>query len=510
MSLLPGTEESHWMLTAPAASRPPLTQDLTVDVAVIGAGIAGISTAWELTRAGRSVALLEADRIAAGVTGYTTAKLSAQHTLIYAHLARRFGDEAAARYAQSQQWAIAHVAEVATELGIDCDFEQRPAYTYVEDPDAVAELQDEVQAAQRAGLPASLTHDTPLPFPVAAALRVEGQAQFHPRKYLLGLVDDMIARGAHVYERSRVVDLTEGSPAQVVTEHGAAVTAEHVVVATNYPIFDRALLFTRLSVTRELVIAATIAEHLAPHGLFITTEKNTRSVRSAPWDDENRLLIITGEHFTPGTAEVTGQWEELLSWTREQFPAAQPVYRWAAQDPRSLDKVPYIGPFHPAAHNTWVATGFGGWGMATGVLAGRLLTDLITGHDNPWASLYDPRRIKPLTETGPALKLQAKVARHFIGDRLSSHVDSVDDIPPGHGALTRVDGQRVAVYRDPAGQLTAVSATCTHLGCLVHFNDAETTWECPCHGSRFAVDGAVLQGPATRPLEPRRLDPGGS
>jgi Rieske Fe-S protein len=351
------------------------------------------------------------------------------------------------------------------------------------------------------------TTETPLPFPVAGAVRVDHQAQFHPRKYLLGLVDDMVTRGARVHERSRVVDLTEGSPCQVVTEHGATVTADHVVVATHYPVFDRALLFARLSVTRELVVAATVEAELAPHGVFITPEQNTRSVRSAAWDEARRLLIITGEHFTPGDGDVTGQWEKLLAWTRGVFPTAQVVYRWATQDTSSLDKAPYIGPFHPGADNTWVATGFGGWGMTTGVMAGQLLADLITGRDNPWASLYDPRRIKPLTETVPALKLQAKVARHFIGDRLSSHVDSVDDIPPGQGAVTRVDGKRCAVYRDPAGQLTAVSATCTHLGCIVNFNAAETAWECPCHGSRFGVDGAVLQGPANTPLQPQPLSP---
>jgi Rieske Fe-S protein len=290
-----------------------------------------------------------------------------------------------------------------------------------------------------------------------------------------------------------------------VTEQGATVTARHVVVATNYPVFDRALLFSRLSVRRELVVAAAVEPDVVPEGLFITSEQNTRSLRSAPWHDGRRLLIVTGEHFTPGDGDVTRLWQELLDWTRGQFPTADVVYRWAAQDATSLDRVPYIGPFHLGAQNTWVATGFGGWGMASGVLAGRLLTDLVCERDNPWASLYDPRRLHPLTELGPAVKLQAKVARHFVGDRLTSHVDSVDEIPLGQGAVTRIDGTRCAVYRDADGLLTAVSATCTHLGCLVHFNDAETAWECPCHGSRFAVDGRVLQGPANEPLKPHPL-----
>lgn len=510
--MLPGTEESYWMASAPGpAVRPGLAEDLTVDVAVVGAGVAGVSTAWELTRAGYRVALLEADRVAAGVTGYTTAKLTAQHTLVYSHVEERFGADAAARYAESQQRAVERVAGVSAELGIDCDLERCPAYTYVEDPSGVDGLRREAEAARRAGLPATFTTETPLPFPVAGAVRVDQQAQFHPRKYLLALVDDMVARGARVFERSRVVDLHEGSPCRVRTERGRTVTADHVVVATHYPVFDRALLFARLSVRRELVVASVVEADVAPHGMFLTREQNTRSVRTAPWQDGRRLLIVTGEHFTPGDEDVSGHWAELVGWTARQFPRAQVVYRWATQDTSTLDRVPYVGRFHRGAQHTWVATGFGGWGMTNGVMAGWSLTDLIAGQDNPWAALYDPRRLKPRTETRPALQLQSKVARHFVGDRLGSHVDSVEDIPPGTGAVTRVEGERCAVYRDPSGRLSAVSATCTHLGCIVHFNDAETAWECPCHGSRFAVDGTVLQGPANRPLRPQPLgtEPGG-
>lgn len=505
-SVLPGTAESHWMTTAPGTPYPPLAEDLTADVVVVGAGIAGICTAWELTRAGRSVVLLEADRVAAGVTGHTTAKLTAQHTFVYADVAKRFGADGARDYAASQQDAVEHVARVSAELGIDCELERCPAYTYVRDQEGLDRVRAEVKAALEAGLDASLVSDTPLPFPVAGAVRVEGQAQFHPRKYLLGLLADLTGAGGRVFERSRVVELDEGDPCRVVTEAGATVTAGHVVVATHYPVFDRALLFARLSVKRELVVSADIPEDAAPEGVFITPEENTRSVRTAPWRPGRRLLIVTGEHFTPGGADVEDRYRRLLGWTTEHFPDADVVHRWATQDTSTLDGVPYVGPFHLGAERTWVATGFGGWGMSGGVMAGRLLSGLVTGDAPTWASLYDPRRIKPAVEALPAVKLQAKVARHFIGDRLTSHVDSLDEIPPGAGAVTRVAGERCAVYRHPDGTVTAVSATCTHLGCIVRFNDAETAWECPCHGSRFGVDGTVIEGPANKPLAPRTVD----
>jgi glycine/D-amino acid oxidase-like deaminating enzyme/nitrite reductase/ring-hydroxylating ferredoxin subunit len=499
--MLAGTDESYWMDTTAATAYPVLTGDIDVDVVVVGGGIAGLSTAWELTEAGRRVALVEADRIAAGVTGYTTAKLSVLHTLIYAKVRKSFGPDAARLYAESQQRAVERVAAVASRLNIDCDLERVPSFTYVESPDGLDQVRAEADAAAEAGLAASFVTETGLPFGVAGAVRVENQAQFHPRKYLLALARDLTGRGGQIFERTRAVDLHEGDPCTVTTEGGHTITARTVVVATHYPVFDRALLFARLEPRRELVVAAAIPAERDPGGVFITPEQNTRSVRTAPYGDGQRLLIVTGEHFTPGTGDVTEHWQRLAAWTRERFPGTEIAYRWATQDNTTTDQVPFIGRFHPGADHVYVATGFGGWGMSTGVLTGQLLTALITGTEPPWAGLYDPRRLNPARETGTLLKLQAKVAGHFVGDRLRpSHVDTIDEVEPGSGAVVRVGGRQCAVYRDDAGTVHAVSARCTHLGCIVHFNDAETAWECPCHGSRFGIDGSVLQGPAIHPL----------
>ncbi len=504
--MLAGVAESYWMTSTPVTAYPALTADIDVDVVVIGGGIAGLCTAWELTQAGRTVALLEADRIAASVTGYTTAKLSSLHTLIYSTIRDSAGADAARLYAQSQQQAVERVVDVAARLGIDCDLERVPGFTYVVAPDQIDQVRAEADAARQAGLNASFVTETGLPFPVAGAVRVEDQAQFHPRKYLLALAEDLTRAGGHVFERSRAVELDEGEPCRVTTEHGATVTARDVVVATHYPVFDRAMLFARLEPRRALVVAAMIPTNDDPHGVYITPELNTRSVRTAPHRDGQRLLIVTGEHFTPGTGEVTRHWETLLAWTREAFPRTEVAYRWATQDNSTTDQIPFVGRFHPGARHVYVATGFGGWGMSTGAMAGQLLAASITGNDLPWADLYDPRRLHPLREAVPMAKLQAKVARHFVGDRLrSSHADSATDITPGSGAVLRVAGERCAVYRDDSGALHAVSARCTHLGCIVHFNDAERAWECPCHGSRFAVDGSVIQGPANKPLERKEL-----
>ncbi|MER6348103.1 FAD-dependent oxidoreductase [Streptomyces sp. NPDC001595] len=512
MSEQVGTLTSYWLQSLPPGDPDPAPDaDFTVDVAVVGAGMAGLSTAWELVRSGREVAVLEADRIAAGVTGHTTAKLSAQHTLIYDRLRRSRGPEGARLYARSQTEAIRRAAEIAGELGVDCEWEDTAAYTYAQGRRRVPELRAEAEAAREAGLPAEFVTETDLPFPVAGAVRVAEQAQFHPRKYLLALADGIRRAGGRLYEGTRVVGLTEGEPCVLTTDRGVRISAREVVVATHYPIFDRALLFTRLTPRRELVVAAPVDAAKAPDGMYITPEHRTRSMRTAPYGDGQRLLIVTGEHFTPGTGrDVEERFATLTGWAVRHFGDLRFTHRWATQDIDSTDSVPLVGPLHPASHHVYVATGFGGWGLSGGIMAGRLICDQITGRENPWSELYDPRRIGSVVrEGGRFLKNQAKVAKHFVGDRLPSLAPGVrgpvDDLAPGDGTVVAIGGRHVAVHRDTEGKLHAVAARCTHLGCLVSFNQAETAWECPCHGSRFAPDGSVLEGPAVRPLKPRKI-----
>ncbi|MFC8711265.1 FAD-dependent oxidoreductase [Streptomyces sp. NPDC057197] len=497
---------SYWVETAPGPERPALAEDLDVDVVVIGAGMAGLSTAYELTRAGLGVAVLEARRVAAGVTGHTTAKLTALHTLIYDRLRRTRDARAAELYARSQSEAVERAWSLVDELGIECEWETRSAYTYVRDADRVAEVRAEAEAAREAGLAASFVTETGLPFPVAGAVRVAGQAQFHPRKYLLALTADLVARGGRVFENTVVRGLSEGEPCRVTTAGGATVRARHVVVATHYPVFDRALLFARLAPRRELVVAGPVDAAEDPDGMYITPEENTRSVRTAPYGtDGQRLLVVTGEHFTPGTGDSQARFDRLAVWAGEHFPGADLVHSWATQDIDPTDTVAMVGPLHQAARNTYVATGFGGWGLSGGIMAGGLLTALITGRDCPWRELYDPRRLRTAVREAPAfLRNQAEVARHFVGDRLRPS-PPVEAIAPGEGAVVRSGLDHLAVYRDDEGTAHTLSARCTHLGCLVAFDSAERAWECPCHGSRFDTEGRVLQGPATESLERREL-----
>ncbi|GAA1802541.1 FAD-dependent oxidoreductase [Luedemannella flava] len=497
---------SYWTATSATTDHPRLAADIEVDVAVIGGGIAGICTAWELARAGRGVVVLEADRVAASTTGNTTAKVSAAHGLVYDRLRSSMGAEVARLYASAQLDALGRVRETVADLGIACDLEERASYCYVTDPGQVGPLRDEADAASAAGLPASLVTATGLPFAVAAAVRVDGQAQFHPRGYLLALADDLVARGGQIVERTRVTSMDAGEPCRLVTEAGATVTATDVVVATHYPFVDRVGLFSRLKPRRELVVAGTIPADADPEGMYLTTEENTRSVRTAPYREGQRLLIVTGEHFTPGDGDVESRWARLADWATANFGVEGLSYRWAAQDNLTPDRMPFVGALPHGKDHAYVATGFNAWGMTNGVMAGRLLAALLTGRSLPWAPTFDPSRVRPLVEGPAVVRANTAVAAHFVGDRMTTGAGSVAELPAGAGAVIRVDGQRRAVYRDDAGQLHAVSATCTHLGCTVAFNDAERTWDCPCHGSRFDPDGAVLHGPATTALPPAPED----
>ncbi|MFJ2932688.1 FAD-dependent oxidoreductase [Streptomyces sp. NPDC087219] len=512
MNRLADSGSSYWMGTAALPSFPPLAGAAEADAVVIGAGIAGLSTAWELTRAGLDVIVVEAGRIAGGVTGHTTGKLTALHTSVYATLRTEHGDDAARWYADSQSAALRHVVEVVGELDINCDLERRPALTYCEQPEGVDALRAEAEAARAAGLTASFVTETGLPFPVAGAVRVEDQAQFHPLAYLSGLVDDLVALGGRIHEGTRVMELDRGDPCRLGTDTGATVSARHVVVATHHPLFDHTLLAARLTQHRDLVIAGPLPAPRDPEGMYITEERGKRSVRTAPLPDGGRLLIVTGEAFKPGTGEDTeAGYARLQDWSEQHFPDVTITHRWAAQDNSSTDTLPLIGRMPAGGDNVYVATGFAGWGMTGGVMAGTAIAAVVRGEPEPWTDLYAPSRLGSTVRSAPTLlKAQWETGKHFVKDRLETFGDGTDgtvrELRPGQGTVVRAKDGPCAVHRDDRGGLHAVSAVCTHLGCVVAFNNAERTWECPCHGSRFGVDGEILQGPALSPLERRDPD----
>ncbi|MEO8689557.1 MAG: FAD-dependent oxidoreductase [Solirubrobacteraceae bacterium] len=492
---------SVWVDTGPRPdARPQLEQTTDAEVAVVGGGIVGITTALLLQEAGMRVVLLEAGRLAAGVSGYTTAKVSSQHGMIYDRLRSSFGADGARTYGAANEAALAWIAGRVERDGIDCDFRRRASYAYL-GPDADrSDAEREAEAALEAGLPAALVDETPLPYPVAAAVRFDDQAEFHVRKYLLALAE----RLDEVYEHSHAVQVDADERCAVKTP-GGSVTADHVVVATHYPFLDRALAFARVSQQRSYALLCRIADE-PPAGMFISGDSPTRSVRAVPVDGEELLLVGGEGHKTGEGGDTEEHYRALERFAREHWDVESVAYRWSSQDGATIDGVPYIGPLTPGGEQVLMATGFAKWGMTGGTAAAMILSDRLLGRANPWAGLFNPNRVNARGAV-KFLEENAKVGMHFIGDRVTKRgTRPIEDLAPSEGDIVRHAGEKVAGHRRDDGTLVAVSPLCTHLGCQVNWNTAERSWDCPCHGSRFSPEGEVLHGPAVHRLETKPIE----
>jgi glycine/D-amino acid oxidase-like deaminating enzyme/nitrite reductase/ring-hydroxylating ferredoxin subunit len=500
---MPAPKLNRPLWLEPAEPRyPALSDSLAVDVAVIGAGMTGVTTAYLLKRAGKSVALLESSAVGHGATGYTTAKLTVGHSLVYHHLIESLGEDAARAYARSNQEAIERIEAIVRANSIDCDLERASNYVYTERENSMVDVEREASAARAAGVEAELTTETDLPYPVRAAIRVDGQAQFHPWKYLAGLARTVDGEGSHVLELTRATSVLSGSVCEVETTAGV-VRAAHVVVATQMPFLDRGLYFTRAHPRKSYAIAARVDNDGAPRGMYISVDQPTRSIRSTPAEGGGRMLIVGGEGHKPGDDPNTkARYEKLEAFMQERFGVAAAEYHWSTHDYMPVDRLPYIGRLRRGDERVYVATGFAKWGLTKATIAAGVISDAILGRANEWAELYDSTRLDARRSAKRFAKENAAVGLHFFRDRLQLPAgrEEVERLAPGEGTVARVGAKQYAVHRDDAGELHVLSARCTHLGCIVGWNNADRAWECPCHGSRFAADGTLVQGPATADL----------
>lgn len=498
-----GASTSVWM-AAKLPHFPPLTSDIQTDVCIVGAGIAGLTTAYLLTQAGRQVVVLEDGEIGSGETGRTTAHLTAALDDHYYILERLHGMRGAQLAAASHRAAIEQIAELVQTEQLDCEFERVAGYLF-EAPGAQSDLiTREWEAVQRAELTeVELIKQVPnFSFNTGPALRYPNQAQFHALKFLAGLAQAFTQRGGTLYTHTHATSIVGGRPARVTTGAGLTVTAQAVVVATNTPVNDTVTIHTKQSPYRTYVVGLRIPSGAVPRALYWDTDDPYHYVRVASGTAAGHEILLVGgaDHKTGQAQDAEERYASLQQWAQERFPAAGEVLlRWSGQVMEPVDGLAYIGRNPHDAENVYLATGDSGNGMTHGVVAGMLLRDLIIGRENEWASLYDPARVT-LSAVSNYAEENLNVLSQYKDWLTSGEVESADEIAPGQGAVVRQGVEKLAVYRDERGGLHTLSAVCTHLGCIVHWNGSEKSWDCPCHGSRFDAYGQVINGPALHAL----------
>ena len=486
---------SLWMSDPEWPVFAPLQADIEVQALVVGSGITGLTAARLLADEGMTVALIDSSRLCSGVTGYTTAKLTALQSTIYTDIVRTWGQEVAAGYAEANLAGIDRVRRRVAEDGIECELESRPAFTYAEFQENLPAIEAEVVAAQQAGLDVSFTTKCDLPYPIQGAARLDDQAQFHPRLYCRGLLDAVVEKGGLVYEGTRALDL-DSRDGVVTTDHGN-IRADVIIVATHIPFTNRGGYFARMTPSRSYAVALSPGP-TPVEGMYISVDEPLRSIRST----SDGHIIVGGEsHPAGGDSDTRRRYRALETWSAARFPQGRVAFQWSAHDYRSVDRLPYIGRLGGSGR-VFTSTGYAKWGLANGTIGAEIMVDMAMGRPNPFAPIFDSSRLAVGKGLRGFAEASVRTVKSLVVDRFRrSDPKDIDELLPGSGGVLWRDGKRVGAFRTEDGLVHLVSTTCTHLGCQLSLNTAERTWDCPCHGSRFDIDGLVVHGPAVEDLE---------
>jgi glycine/D-amino acid oxidase-like deaminating enzyme/nitrite reductase/ring-hydroxylating ferredoxin subunit len=475
--------ESIWTKEVKFPKREQLKKDLKVDVAIIGAGIAGILTAMRLQEEGLKVVILEGYKTVSGQTQNTTAKITSQHGLIYDKLIQNFGTEKALLYARANEEAIEDYAQLVQNNNIECHFERYPAYLY--STDSEEDLEKELKAALKCSIAADFTTKTTLPFEVKGAIKFQNQAQFNPLELL-----KKISAPLEIYEHT----LVKGIEDNIAVADFGKVKADAIVVTSHYPFINMpGYYFLRTHQERSYVIALSNATKM--DGMYRDANKKGLSFRNY-----NDLLLFSGGDHRTGENKKGNKYETLRKLSTEYYKDAREEAFWSAQDCMTLDDVPYIGLYSDATPSLYVATGFNKWGMTTSMVASKIISDMILGKKNPYEEVFTPQRFKVNASMVSLLKETKHVASGIFLKKLKPATESLEAILTGEGGIVEVEGDKVGIYKDKDNEIYMVSIKCTHLGCQLEWNQDELTWDCPCHGSRYDYKGSLLDNPALMDL----------
>ena len=475
--------QSVWSDSCKFEKRKVLDKDIKTDVLVIGAGIAGILTAYMLRENGKEVVLIDKDEVCSGNTKNTTAKITSQHDLIYDNLISEFGLDMAKQYARANELAIEKYEKIIKERKIDCEFEKHSAYVY--SLNEIDKIKKEVEAAKKLGICAEFVQNTNLPFEVKGAVKFNNQAQFNPLKFLKNISKDLL-----IYEHTRAVEIKENL---VVTNRGN-ITANNIVVTTHYPIMNTpGYYFMRMHQERSYVIALENADNV--NGMYIDVEKNGCSFRNY-----KNLLLLGAIDQRTGENEKGGSYDKLRKIAKDLYPNSKEKYHWSAQDCMTIDNIPYIGKYSDETENIYVATGFNKWGMTSSMVSAMIISDMILGKDNDFSEIFSPKRFDLSLSISNMAKDITETTKNFIAQKVYIPSSKIEHIKNGHAGIVEYNGEKVGVYKNNEGKEFIVTTKCPHLGCQLGWNADELTWDCPCHGSRFDYKGKLIDSPSTKDL----------
>lgn len=472
------------------------------EVCVIGAGLFGLTTAYYLTKLGKKVIVLEKDEIGEKVSGNTTGKITSQHDLFYSHLIKDYGKEYAKKYLESNEQAIDNIKEIVKNENIDCDFKEKSAFVYTTSEDEVIEIKKEVDAIKELGKDAEFVTKTDLPFNIKGAIKVSRQAQFHPRKYILGLAKSILKENK-IYNFTTVEDIIKDGESYKIQTNKGDVKAKYVVIATHYPIINMpGFYFIKMYQVTSYIIAIETNSKL-PQDMYINIKEPIYSFRTAKYKGKDILLIGGVGHKTGDPIEDDRNYRKLEKKAREMYPDCKVLFKWNTRDCVGLDKIPYIGEFSNLMPNIFVGTGFKKWGMTLSNVAANIVTDKIMGEKNEFEEIFKATRLKPVKNRWEVKNILKESVNSIMLNKFKVENASVDIIEKDNGAIIEIDGENIGVYKDKDGKIYAVKPNCTHLGCLLSWNNLDKTWDCPCHGSRFDYMGRNIYEPAIKNLELR-------
>lgn len=494
---------SYWVESTPKTNYPSLSENINTDVLIIGGGITGILTAYMLSNSKLSVSIVEADKMAMGVTANTTAKITSQHGLLYDYLLNSFGFDTAKGYLDSNEEAIRTVKDIIEKETIDCDFSSQDAYVYTCDKSNVQRIVDEVSAVTSLGLKAEYVTECPLPFKIEAAIKFPNQAQFHPRKYLLSLLPILQKRCVNLFENSKVVDIKHVKDKYEVYVNGNKITTKYLVMASHYPIKNfPGMYFIKMYQDSSYAIGVEIEKDTFD-GMYISCDTPSTSFRNIVQDNGKELLIIGGSGHKTGSTDVNidDSYINLENYIKSIYPKAKIKYKWMTEDCVSLDKIPYIGEFSKFLPNMYVATGYKKWGMTTSHVAAKIISDKIFSIENPYENIYTATRLKPIKNNKEFGNVLKQSAYSLAINKFSPPIISYKELKNDSGGVVDYKGEKLGIYKDKNGKMFAVIPYCKHLGCELSWNNLEKTWDCPCHGSRYDYTGKIITEPTIESLD---------